>query len=53
VVVKLYTIAWRSKTTGAEGEGTMKMSKDVGKRWIKRLNRDEPELEHYLKEAPE
>jgi hypothetical protein len=50
---KSYVIQWRSKVNGRAGRGTKLFSKDEASQLVNELNREYPQIEHEILEAPE
>lgn len=48
-----YVIAWRSKITGYEGQGTYQFDYDECLKQCKIANRGWPEIDHYPKAVDE
>ena len=51
IVDKKYIIHWKSKITGAKGRGTDSFSRELVDQWIKEMNREHPDIIHWIEEA--
>ena len=47
----MFCLCWRSKITGATGQGTMALDRATAQAWLKEAKAKYPELEHWLEEA--
>ena len=45
-------IAWKSKITGATGNGEF-MNKATAEAWLEKANKEHPDLEHWLESKDE
>ena len=46
---KMYIITWKSKITGATGQGTRKVELKTAEEWVKYMNEKHPDIEHNFK----
>lgn len=46
-----YIIVWRSKLTGATGQGQQSMDKKTADAWVERMNTEYPYITHWTQEV--
>jgi hypothetical protein len=48
-----FVVRWKSKVNGRAGKGTKRFDRKQGELLVQELNREYPDIEHELIEAPE
>lgn len=47
----MFVICWRNRLTGAQGRGTTPVTALVADLWVESLNREHPDIEHWIEPA--
>ena len=50
---KKWRVAWRMKETGVTGHGKGSEDKETIEAWVKSMNEEHPDMEHWLEEVVE
>ena len=50
---RMYVVQWKSKVNGRSGRGTRKLDREEAERLVAELNREFPDIDHEVADAPD